>query len=129
MPDDSPNGSNWSTIPDWQQDSRTMFCSTSGQPKRKGEPVYRGSLIDMEGFYDVCQDSALQLGRLAGLVAPEEAVQLAAIVVDLKDQLEAVQAQLNTANAAIEGYTAYQDYVEGELDSVQSDEDLEDLIG
>jgi hypothetical protein len=93
----SPNLSSWTIIPNYGPESQFYYCSNCGLPHRQGtdEPVFRGQHIEMEGYYDVCVDCAVQMGKLAGLLDPEtvdhmdETVRrLGAQLQDLLDEVE-----------------------------------------
>ena len=91
------NPASWTAIRDFDGQSREMYCSTTGQPRRRGEPVFRGAMIDLEGFYDICVDSAKQLAEEVGYVPPEEA--------DLR--LKVVERKLAAAIKLIDSFTEY----------------------
>jgi hypothetical protein len=108
MPPVDPAG--WTLIPNFGHDSREFFCSVSGQPKRPEDPgVYRGSLVEMEGFYDICHQSAVQLGRLAGLVDPEEAEILHAENIELRSKIEELEKHQALLQAALDSLKALED--------------------
>ena len=93
----------WTLIPNFGHDSREFFCSVTGQQKRPEDPgVYRGPLIEMEGFFDICHGSAVQLGRLAGLVDADEAEFLQAEVDRLTKELADAERTLKVADAALQ---------------------------
>lgn len=97
----------WTLIPNFGHDSREFFCSVTGQQKRPEDPgVYRGPLIEMEGFFDICHGSAVQLGRLAGLVDPEEASLLHEENLELKAKVEELEKQLHLTQAALDSLKA-----------------------
>ncbi len=85
----SPDPAGWTAVNGgFTHQDREFYCSTSGQPARSGEPIFRGSFIDMEGFYSICLDSALQLGKLAGLVDPGVSDAAVARQIELEDEPE-----------------------------------------
>lgn len=102
-----PSHAEWTVIPAFDGQSREMYCSVTGQPARRGEPVYRGSWIDQEGFYDICQDSALQLGQLAGLVPPKALRRFQTEAKNLRDENKRLKAQLDEAHSLIEHLRRY----------------------
>ena len=102
-----PSLAEWTRIPDFDGSSREHRCSTSGQPKRPGEPVFRGALIDMEGFYDICLDSALQLGKIAGLVEANEADKAIARQLELEEELAEARRRLGKAEAVIDAWAEF----------------------
>lgn len=101
---DVPDLAGWTAVSGgFTGQDQAFYCSTSGQVARPGEPIYRGQLIDMEGFYSVCRDSALQLGKLAGLVDPDVADLAVARQIVLEDALaearEIIRVQANYIDA------------------------------
>ena len=101
------NPSSWTAIRDFDGLSRTSYCSTTGQPRRQGEPVFRGAMIDLEGFYDICLDSAKQLAVEAGYVAPEEADRWMAVAEASDLRLQVVERKLAAAIKLIDSFTEY----------------------
>ena len=81
----------WSKIDGFQSDSREPRCSVTGQPDN-GKPVYRSVLIEMEGFFDICEASAEQLASEIGWKSPK----------DWKLQMDAAKARVETAEARVE---------------------------
>ena len=101
------NPSSWIEQPDFNYQSREMFCSTTGQPRRPGESVFRGSHIELEGSYDICLDSAKQLAELIGYVTPEDVVAAMAERDVANATLSVALRKLEAANRLIESFTAY----------------------
>jgi hypothetical protein len=97
----------WTQIRDFDGQSRQHYCSTSGQPRRNHEPVFRGSMIDHEGFYDICLDSAKQLATLIGYVTDEEAAAAVAAKEDAERKLDAAERKLAAARAMIDAQQGY----------------------
>lgn len=100
----------WTLVPNFGHDSREFFCSVTGQQKRPEDPgVYRGPLIEFEGFFDVCHQSALQLGRLAGLVDSDESGFLFEENKELKAKIEELEKQLHLTQAALDSLKALEE--------------------
>ena len=64
-------------------------------------------MIDMEGFYDVCLDSAIQLAELVGYVEPEEADRWKAVAEASDLRLQVVERKLAAATKLIDSFTEY----------------------
>ena len=101
------NPASWTAIRDFDGQSREMYCSTTGQPRRQGEPVFRGAMIDLEGFYDICVDSAKQLAEEVGYVPPEEADRWKAVAEASDLRLKVVERKLAAAIKLIDSFTEY----------------------
>lgn len=101
----------WTVISDYGLDSQHYYCSTCGMPHRIGsdEPVFRGSLIDMEGFYDVCVDCMIHAGKLAGLINPEEVDAAVAENVELMETNVDLDKKLTAAYKLLDAYEAAED--------------------
>lgn len=69
-----PDMIDWSIQPDYTVEDRDFFCSMTGLPKGRDEVVYRGSMIDFEGFFSISQYSAEQLAKLIGWIDPDTLV-------------------------------------------------------
>ncbi len=109
----SPDPAGWTAMNGgFTHQDREFYCSTSGQPARSGEPIFRGSFIDMEGFYSICLDSALQLGKLAGLVDPGVSDAAVARQIKLEDELEAALVHVGALQDVIDAYEVL-DGIEG----------------
>tara|TARA_R110000744_G_scaffold196411_2_gene315682 strand:- start:11 stop:226 length:216 start_codon:yes stop_codon:yes gene_type:complete len=64
-------------------------------------------MIDLEGFYDICLDSAKQLAVEAGYVAPEEADRWKAVAEASDLRLQVVERKLAAAIKLIDSFTEY----------------------
>lgn len=107
-PSQSPDGVSWSEVyGGFSGDDRTFYCSTTGQPARPGEPVYRGSMIDLEGFYTICRDSAIQLAELVGYVDPSESDVLSAALETAHEELVRLRAENESLHELIEHLRSY----------------------
>ena len=62
----------WSIKEDYDVTDRQFSCSMTGLPKKPGEVVYQGQMIEEEGHFTISQYSAEQLARLIGWVDPDE---------------------------------------------------------
>lgn len=95
----SPQPGNWYLIPNFDIDSREQFCSMSGSTKRKSDPgVWRGSYIDMEGYFDISHTSARQLARELGYVTPETNEKN-------REEIKALRSEVEALNEIIESLT------------------------
>jgi|TARA_R110000744_G_scaffold264398_5_gene378678 hypothetical protein len=101
------NPASWIEISDFNNLSREYYCSTTGQPRKQGESVFRGSMIDLEGFYDICFDSAKQLAELIGYVTPEDVVVAMAERDVANATLSVALRKLEAANRLIESYNEF----------------------
>jgi hypothetical protein len=103
----SPDPAGWTAVNGgFNYQDQAFHCSTSGQPARRGEPIFRGSFIDLEGHYSICLDSALQVGKLAGLIDPDELITSTDRVVDLGDKLEKAVKRIEALQMALDGLLA-----------------------
>lgn len=91
----------WSIQPDYTVEDQQFACSMTGLPKKPGEVVYRGNMIEEEGYFTISQYSAEQLARLIGWVDPGEEALAAAVVDDLRAQVEQLQRQNRAYETAI----------------------------
>lgn len=97
----------WTLVPDFDSQSQLPFCSMTGFPKRPGEPgVWRGSMIEFEGFFTISQMSAEQLAKAIGWVSPETVNSLVDSQVEEKARIEELEAQLEAAKNLLAAYEA-----------------------
>ncbi len=97
----------WILVPDFDSQSQLPHCSMTGFPKRKGEPgVWRGALIEFEGFFTISQMSAEQLAKAMGWVSPDQVDELVASQVEDKSRIEELEAQLEAARNLLSAYEA-----------------------
>ena len=101
------NPASWIEISDFNNLSREYYCSTTGQPRKQGESVFRGSMIDLEGFYDICFASAKQLAEEVGYVPPEEADRWKAVAEASDLRLKVVERKLAAAIKLNDSFTEY----------------------
>ena len=87
-------------------------CNACGSIKQDGDPgVFRGEMIDMEGFYDVCCNCVRQAGSEIGMVAEdryqltrsryEKQIQNLQVVADRVHELEERCRMLSEMNAEL----------------------------
>jgi hypothetical protein len=67
-----PDYIDWAIQPDFTVEDQQFACSMTGLPKKDGEVVYQGAVIEGEGHFTITQYSAEQLARLIGWVDPDE---------------------------------------------------------
>lgn len=77
----------WVEIPGYDLQSREQFCSVTGS-NRKGDRVFRGPVIEFEGFFDISETSARQLAGLIGFVPSDEADNLRQDLAEAEDELD-----------------------------------------
>lgn len=107
---------------------RSFHCSTSGQVARPGEPIYRGQMIDQEGFYSICRDSALQLGKLVGLIDSDVSDAAVARQVELEDALAAANEKLRVQADYIAAEYALDDHIAAEYAEYALDDEIPDWV-
>lgn len=78
----------WETRTGFDSRSRGGVCSLTGQSFEG--PVYRGPVIEEEGYFDVSEYGAQDLARHIGFLAPE-------VVEDLQLQLTKIAGELTAA--------------------------------
>ena len=114
-----PNEAEWSIQPDYvipDNDGR-MVCGVTGQPKRRGEFVYRGAFIDeFVGFFTIGQDSAEQLAKLIGYVDPDVIDDVVAQAVNDKNRIEELEQQIAGLELVVEAYVAIDDFHQTNFD-------------
>lgn len=97
----------WVLVDDFDSQSQLPHCSMTGFPKRKGEPgVWRGALIEFEGFFTISQMSAEQLAKAMGWVSPEAVNAQVESQVEDKQRIEELEAQLEAARNLLAAYEA-----------------------
>lgn len=95
----------WVLVPDFDSQSQLPHCSMTGFPKRKGEPgVWRGAMIEFEGFFTISQMSAEQLAKAMGWVSPEAVDAQVQAQVEDKERIEELEAQLEAARNLLAAY-------------------------
>jgi hypothetical protein len=79
-------------IPDFDDDSREgARCSVSGTIKQPGDPgVFRGPLIEMEGYFDVAADVIREAACDLGMITEDQAEELRAAAENLQATIDAL---------------------------------------
>ena len=92
-----PSLASWTMQPTFTVEDRGVCCSICGRGPTAGNqtPILRGTHVDLEGFFSTCWNCAVQGGKLAGLVDPDEMDRLSADLViekqTVKDQAKALR--------------------------------------
>lgn len=95
----------WVLVDDFDSTSQHYHCSMTGFPKRTGEPgVWRGAMIDYEGFFTISQMSAEQLATALGWLPPGVIDEQVSQIVELQDAIEALNEKLAAAENLLSAY-------------------------
>lgn len=94
----------WVEIPGYDLQSRERFCSVTGSA-RKGDRVFRGPLIEFEGYFDISEQSARQLAGLIGFVPSDEADNLRDAIADVYDDLNAMAKERDSLREQVRAQT------------------------
>lgn len=85
-------------------DNTCYFCKASQRDMGQGRKelvIDTMTNIDFEGFLSICESCVLEMGRLIGMISPEQAIDLQFETAQLREDNRAVNEQLNDTLEAL----------------------------